>query len=203
MTEHDAYHPRPADAVEFYPERKKMIFYAALCGLFVALGFWLIRLEDKTALLGGWLTIFLFTGFGITCLLIGLLQRTRLVVSDEGVELTGSGAGLIEWSEVKQIQISEVRDTQFISLLLYDPEAYRARLPLTRRVLAGIDENLTGAHVSLPGAGLNASREEILELMVERLVKYRRSHGLNAEWEDPGDGPAGKDEPADDEEWET
>ena len=184
MTPHDAYHPRPADQRVYSPQRRRAIVGGLLLLAAAAGGVWLV--QTRREVLIGWAVAMVFGGIGAAALLLGIFQRAAMVLGDEGLEIVGSRIGVIPWADVEQIVVTQVRQQRFLSLKLRDPSAYTARLGWARRTLAGVDHRLTGAHLTLPCHGLDASFDEILTDLQTRLEAWRSRHG-GPTAPDPGD----------------
>lgn len=61
-------------------------------------------------------------------------RRPRLVISRQGVEDRAFGFGPLPWSAIVAIDETAVRQSRFLRLTLEDPGAWRARMPVGRRL---------------------------------------------------------------------
>lgn len=118
------------ERLEFTASKIKIIGLLILTVMFVGLGIWLTTYEKGSfERLIGFISIGFF-GLGFFVLPPRLkLSGPALILSREGVEDFRLKVGLIPWTDIEVIRLSQVQTTKFMELHLINPEMYSARLP--------------------------------------------------------------------------
>ncbi len=150
--------------------RRKNLPLLLACIAFVAIGvIMLVRGQWF-----GWITI-LFFG---SCLLVYVWQiidaRPRLVIDERGVLDRTLGIGRIRWSDIEHAYVVSLSSADFICLELRNSEKYLRRLSKVKRALAKANRHLGMTDFSLNLYGVNATAEEVFELVIKFCELSRR-----------------------------
>ena len=122
----------------------------------------------------GWVSI-IFFGSGIPLFAWQLYDsRPRLIIDEQGILDRTLGVGRIPWSEITQAHIQTLSGNDFICLELEHPEEYAAKLSPVRRAASSANRALGCTDFIINLSGVNASTEEIFELIMKGCEQYRR-----------------------------
>lgn len=95
------------EGIAVYPQKRKLSLAIAICGLFVAVGIWMVQDHTAESIVLGILCL-LFFGLGLLLLLYRLLVHAPLlVINEEGVSMTRFGGLFVKWEEIAFINASK------------------------------------------------------------------------------------------------
>lgn len=114
-------------------------------------------------------------------------KRPRLVISRQGVQDRAIGVGLIPWSAIAAIEETAVRQSHFLSLKLHDPGAWRARMPLWRRMVMDARAVFGVTPFSIDAQSFKVNADDLFTVIVRRWQ--------DAVSADPGARPEDPDDP--------
>ena len=153
---------------------------------FVGLGFWFLIYPPKSnnLLFGNQIVIFvaglssvIFFGLiAITIFRKFLDKKPGLIISRQGVTDNSSGvsAGLILWSDIQEIKISQVMDTKFLMLIVRNPQDYLDTItnPLKRNMMK-MNYKKHGSPISISSNALETNFDNLQKLLIEKMNEYK------------------------------
>lgn len=147
--------------------RWKYVLLLIGCIGFVAAGIWMVIDGEPF----GWLGI-LFFGSGIPLSIWQIADsRPRLVIDERGVTDRTLGIGRIAWSDIEGAYVMSISGNDFICLELKNSEKYWQKLSKVKRAMATANRQLGFTDFNLNLSGVEASTDEIFEL----IMKYSQS----------------------------
>jgi hypothetical protein len=166
---------------------KNKILLALLgCGVFVAIGVWLLTLDEaairEMRRLNDPLLVRAIGIIGIIFFsLIFLLafrklfdKRPGLILNRDGLFDNSSGvsAGLIPWPDILGTRIYQVHRQKQLVILVRDPEKYIARGSKARQLLNRTNFKMIGSPIAITSTSLKINFDDLLNLVNEYLQKY-------------------------------
>lgn len=159
-------------------------FFGSLA--FVAIGIWFLVSPPKSSnpILGNPVVIFgaglasiLFFGFVVITILRKFKdKKPGLIISPEGITDNSSGvsAGLIPWTEIEEILVTQVMHQRFLMFMVTDPEKYinRVKNPLKRGIMK-MNYKSYGSPVSISSNALNTNFEKLHVLLIRKMSEYK------------------------------
>lgn len=155
---------------------------------FVALGIWMLSLDDAEILAQrrfnnpafvhgvGALGAAFFGLCGVALVRKWFDARPGLVLSDAGFTDNASGiaAGFIPWSDVSGVAIYELQKQKMLVILLRDTDKYTERGNALRRALNRANVRLCGSPVAIPASALKIGFDDLVAAFDE----YRHRMGV-------------------------
>lgn len=133
------------------------------CMGFVGTGIWMV-VQGKSF---GWVAI-LFFGTGLVVSIWQIADsRPRLIIDERGVLDRTLGVGRIDWSDIQAAYVRSISGNDFICLELKNPEKYAQKLSNVKRAMAGANRGLGFTDFNLNLSGVEASPEEVFELLMK------------------------------------
>lgn len=130
---------------------------------FVAAGIWMV-VKGETF---GWFAI-LFFGSGVPVFIWQIADsRPRLVIDGQGVLDRTLGVGRIAWGDIAAAYVRSISGNDFICLELKDPSKYSRKLSKVKRAMASANRSLGFTDFSLNLSGVDASTDEVFELVMK------------------------------------
>lgn len=182
--------PNPAADETRVMQRKGRTFLLILgaCA-FVALGFWLMFLDDATirslhrhsqplVARGIGLVSVLFFG---ACVVKGVGE---LFNREPGLVLNGSGlldnsssgsVGLVPWSDIVDVGTFRIRNQEMVVVKVRNPQEYVRRGSTIRQALNKANQNLCGSPIAIVPGKLGMHTPELLSLVERYRQKYGKS----------------------------
>jgi hypothetical protein len=120
----------------------------------------------------------LFFGAGCLWSFVKLFDRKPgLVVDTEGIIDNASlvAAGRIAWSEIKGIELREVRSQKYVAIYVEEPGKYVKRANPLWRWLANINLKYFGTPVNISATALRTDFPKLRALLEEQFAKYSQS----------------------------
>lgn len=166
------------------PLSKTKLFFSFIGAvLFTVLGyvmfFYLADIQDRFAPWyvkgGGLLTMIIFGPFSLFHLKQLFNSEMGLVINEQGViDRSGpNGVGLIQWKDMTDIKIFQIKSTKILVLLVSNPEFYIEHAPGTiSRKLMQMNWKLSGSPINLASAGLKCSFSELETWIQEGWERY-------------------------------
>ncbi|MDB5121223.1 MAG: hypothetical protein JWN56_2441 [Sphingobacteriales bacterium] len=99
-----------------------------------------------------------------------------LIINDQGINDNSSGvsAGLILWSDIKEIRMTEVVNQKFLMLIVFNPDQYISRQSsFIKRKAMEINYKSYGSPISISANGLKTSFDELF-LLLQSEFNYRK-----------------------------
>ncbi|MDH4472782.1 MAG: STM3941 family protein [Fluviicola sp.] len=153
---------------------------------FVGIGIWfLIKppkisnpiLGNPTLIIAVGLASILFFGFVAVSIFRKLSSKNvGLIISRQGVTDNSSGvsAGLIPWTDIQEINVSQVMSQKFLLLIVRNPQEYldNVRNPIKRTAMKA-NYKMYGSPISISAKVLDTDFDRLHQLMVEKLKEYK------------------------------
>ncbi len=156
--------------------------------IFVSLGLWFsINPPTNDHWLFGNHTLFIITGlasvlfFGlVVVILVSKLsdKKPGLIISKQGImdNSTGLAAGLIAWTDIQEIKISQITSQQkFLMLFVTNPENYLDNVsnPLKRMAMK-LNHKLYGTPISISSNFIQTNFDDLHKLLIEKMNEYKK-----------------------------
>jgi hypothetical protein len=174
------------EQIEIPLSKSKMIltFFGSL--VFVGLGIWFLTNPPKS---NHWLfgnpTIVFIIGlapvifFGLVAVTIFRKfsdKKPGLTISKQGVTDNSSGvsAGLIPWTDIQEIKISQVMSQKFLMLIVRNPEDYLDKVtnPLKRNAMK-MNYKTYGSPISISSNALQTNFDDLHKLLIDKMNEYK------------------------------
>lgn len=166
--------------------KKKSVATVLGCLAFVALGSWLVSIDDPKfdarAKLAGWAAIVFFGLLVLPALRLALARSPGLILRRDGFVDSSSAipAGFVPWREVRELVVSTVSSQRMLTVKVRDPEPYLRRGNLLQRALVRANLRLTGSPINLTSNGLRIGFDELVRLFREHCERAHASPGPDA-----------------------
>ena len=174
------------EQIEIPLSKTKMMltFFGSL--LFVGLGLWfLINPPKSTHWLFGNPTVIFIAGIA-SVLFFGLVAVTifrkfsdtqpGLIINNQGITDNSSGvsAGLIPWTDIQEISISQVMNQKFLMFIVRNPEFYLDKVsnPLKRNAMK-MNYKTYGSPISISANALQTNFDDLHKLLIEKMNEYK------------------------------
>jgi len=161
-----------------------LTFFGSL--VFVGLGIWFLTNPPKS---NHWLfgnpTIVFIIGlasvifFGLVAVTIFRKfsdKKPGLTISKQGVTDNSSGvsAGLIPWTDIQEIKISQVMNQKFLMLIVRNPEDYLDKVtnPLKRNAMK-MNYKTYGSLISISSNALRTNFDDLQKLLIDKMNEYK------------------------------
>ncbi|MCR5869886.1 MULTISPECIES: STM3941 family protein [unclassified Sphingomonas] len=156
------------DRLIAHVSKLKTSLLVALSLGFVAIGVWIVRIEEIAAIIAfGWGAILLFSGFAV----IGIRQLFRdglvMEIDARGILWRRWSDQVIPWSAITRAEPRAIRGQQFLCLWLDAPERYPARSTLGW--LASLNKGMGFGDIALAVQGTDQSFQRLLEVVGNHL----------------------------------
>ena len=172
--------------IEIPLSKKKMILTLIGAIVFVGLGLWFLISPPKT---NHWLfgnPTFIFIAGLASVLFFGLIaiviakkipdNKAGLIINDEGIFDNSSGvsAGLVLWSDIKEIKVAQVMSQKFLMFIVNNPQDYidRQTNALKKK---GMQMNLKsyGSPISISANALTTNFDKLYELLQQKFKEKK------------------------------
>ena len=174
------------EQIEIPLSKTKMIMTFLGSLVFVGLGLWFLTNPPKS---NHWLfgnpTIVFIIGlasvifFGIVAITIFRKfsdKKPGLIISRQGVTDNSSGvsAGLIPWSDIQEIKISQVMNQKFLMLIVRNPQYYFENVtnPVKRNMMK-MNYKTYGSPISISSNALETNFDDLQKLLIEKMNEYK------------------------------
>jgi hypothetical protein len=172
--------------IEIPLSKKKMTLTLLGSIIFVGLGIWFLTNPPKinNSVFGNPTVIFIA---GIASILFfGLVAATifrklsdkkaGLIISRQGIIDNSSGvsAGLILWTDIEEIKVSQVMSQKLLMFIVKNPQDYlnKVKNPLKRK---GMEMNYRsyGSPISISANSLQTKFDDLYKLLTDKLKEYK------------------------------
>jgi hypothetical protein len=174
------------EQIEIPLSKKKMLLTLMGALAFVGLGFWFLISPPQSNhwLFGNSALIFvsglasiLFFGFvAITVFRKSSDNKPGLTINRQGIEDNSSGvsAGLIPWTDIQEVTLSQVMNQKFLMLIVKNPQEYLNKIknPLKRNAMK-MNYKTYGSPISISSNSLQINFDELQRLLSEKLKQYK------------------------------
>lgn len=153
--------------IETAPSRLAQIFSICIASTFIGISWLLLtnQPDNPIVLLAGTAGILYFGFVLLLAFKQALNNKPTLVVDKSGVNDTNLGAGLIKYSDIKEVHSTRYRGLVFILLTLDNPQKYLERMNLIQKSLFEVNKLLLGSGFYLKTHALNVTPEKIIEVI--------------------------------------
>lgn len=153
---------------------------------FVGLGLWfLINPPKSNHWLFGNPTLIFVVGLA-SVLFFGLVaitifrkfsdKKAGLIISKDGITDNSSGvsAGLIPWTDIQEIKVSQVMNQKFLMFIVSNPQDYldKVKNPLKRNAMK-VNYKTYGSPISISSNALKTNFDDLQKLLVEKMNEYK------------------------------
>lgn len=177
--------------IEIQTSKTKIVFSLIGSLTFVALGFMFLVfvpplnqngvLGDPALILAvGIITVLTF-GFFSAMMLVKLMDdKPGMIISKDGIlDNTGAGsasAGLIPWTEIREIKVANFLNQKFIMIAVADPDGFigKESNALKRKAMK-MNLKTYGAPIGISPNGLRIKYDELHKLLLEQMNIYKPS----------------------------
>ena len=174
------------EQIEIPLSKTKMILTFLGSLVFVGLGLWFITNPPKS---NHWLfgnpTIVFIIGLA-SVLFFGLVavtifrkfsdKKPGLTINQQGITDNSSGvsAGLIPWTDIQEIKISQVMNQKFLMFIVSNPEEYLDKVtnPLKRNAMK-MNYKTYGSPISISSNALQTNFNDLHKLLIDKMNEYK------------------------------
>lgn len=174
------------EQIEIPLSKQKMILTILGSIVFVGLGIWFLINPPKISnpIIGNPTLIFII---GLASILFfGLVAVTMfrkfsdkkpgLIISRQGITDNSSGvsAGLIPWTDIQEIKVSQVMSQKFLMFIVSNPQDYldKVKNPLKRNAMK-MNYKTYGSPISISSNALQTNFDDLQKLLVEKMNEYK------------------------------
>ena len=169
--------------------KTKVLLFLALACICVALGFWLLSLDEASFLSRkygslivhgfGLIAILVFSAAAILNVRVLFDRKPGLVFSSAGVLANRVSAALIPWSEIAGVEIFKVKTLvvwqRFLVVRLVNPEKYIELGNALKRSLNRSNYKMYGSPIIISSGALEIDLDELHAIFRVCLAKYGKS----------------------------
>ncbi len=173
--------------IEIPLSKKKNIIAFVGSLVLIVIGFWLLVNPPKSdnpilnnrILLSivGLASILFFSFTAIVSLRKYLDSKPGLVINQQGIVDNSSGVsvGLVPWSDIEEIKISQVMNQKFLMFIVSNPQIYIERVtnPLKRKIMEVNYKNY-GSPISISSNSLQTDFNSLYSLLTEKMQEYKK-----------------------------
>ena len=174
------------EQIEIPLSKTKMIMTFLGSLVFVGLGLWfLINPPKSNHWLFGNPTVIFVAGlasvifFGLIAVIIFRKfsdKKPGLTISRQGITDNSSGvsAGLIPWTDIQEIKISQVMNQKFLMLIVRNPQDYLDKVTnLLKRNAMKMNYKMYGSPISISSNALQTNFDDLHKLLIEKIKEYK------------------------------
>ncbi len=161
--------------------KKKNVLLVLGSLLFVALGFFLLMIPEEEygpSLFSKVAAYSCIVLFGL-CAIVGVMKlfdkKPGLVINDKGIFDNSSGVsvGLIPWSTIMFIRVSEIVSSKFILIGVANAEKIMSEQNIFKKFMLKSTNKIYGTPVSLNPTALQVKLEELENILLEKWNLYK------------------------------
>lgn len=174
------------EQIEIPLSKQKMLLTLLGSIVFVGLGIWFLINPPRISnpILGNPALIFilglasiLFFGLvAVTILRKFSDKKPGLIISRHGITDNSSGvsAGLILWTDIQEIKISQVMSQKFLMFIVSNPQDYLDKVtnPLKRNAMK-MNYKTYGSPISISSNALRINFNELQKILVKKMNEYK------------------------------
>lgn len=174
------------EKIEIPFSKQKMLMTLLGSIAFVGLGIWFLINPPKisnpifvnpTLIFIVGLTSVLFFGLAAVTIFRKFSdKKPGLIISRHGITDNSSGvsAGLIPWTDIQEIKISQVMSQKFLMFIVSNPQDYLDKVtnPL-KRIAMKMNYKTYGSPISISSNALRTNFNELQNLLVEKMNEYK------------------------------
>ena len=174
------------EQIEIPLSKTKMILTFLGSLMFVGLGIWFLTNPPKS---NHWLfgnpTLIRIEGiasvifFGLVAVIIFRKfsdKKPGLIINRQGIFDNSSGvsAGLIPWTDIQEIKISQVMSQKFLMFIVRNPEYYLEKVtnPLKKNAMK-MNYKTYGSPISISSNALQTNFDDLHKLLIDKMNEYK------------------------------
>lgn len=172
--------------IEIPLSNKKMTLILLGSIVFVVIGLWFLFNPPKIdnpifgsptlIIIAGLVSVIFFGLVAITIFRKLGNKRAGLIINRLGITDNSSGvsAGLIPWTDIREIKVSQVMNQKFLMFIVSNPQDYLDKVtnPLKRNAMK-MNYKTYGSPISISSNALQANFDELQKLLVEKMNEYK------------------------------
>lgn len=174
------------EQMEIPLSKTKMLLTLVGAIIFVGLGFWFLINPPKISNpIFGNPTLIFIVGLA-SILFFGLMavsifrkisdKKPGLIISRQGITDNSSSvsAGLIPWTDIQEIKVSQVMSQKFLMFIVSNPQDYldKVKNPLKRNAMK-MNYKTYGSPISISSNALQTNFDDLQKLLVEKMNEYK------------------------------
>ena len=104
-------------------------------------------------------------------------KKAGLIISREGITDNSSGvsAGLIPWTDIDDIKISQVMSQKFLLLIVKNPQDYLDKVTnALKKNAMKMNYKTYGSPISISSNALQTNFDDLHKLLLEKMNKYKK-----------------------------
>jgi hypothetical protein len=174
------------EQIEIPLSKTKMILTFLGSLIFVGLGIWfsIDSLKSNHWLFGnptinfvaGIASVIIFGLVAITIFRKFSDLKPGLTISKQGIIDNSSGvsAGLIPWTDIQEIKISQVMNQKFLMFIVRNPDEYLVKVsnPLKRNAMR-MNYKTYGSPISISSNALQTNFDDLNKLLIDKMNEYK------------------------------
>lgn len=174
------------EQIEIPLSKTKMLLTLLGSIMFVGLGLWFLINPTKinnpifdnptTIFIVGLVSIIFFGLAAVTIFRKFSDKKAGLIINREGIIDNSSGvsAGLISWTDIQEIKVSQVMNQKFLMIIVRNPQDYLDKVTnALKRNAMKINYKTYGSPISISSNALQANFDDLYKLLVEKMNEYR------------------------------
>ena len=176
----------PDDHIEIPLSKKKMTLLLIGCIVFVLLGLWMVIARPSgsgflfgnpvISLIVGMVAVLFFGMIGVSIFRKFSEKKPGLVINREGIADHSSGvsAGLIPWSDIEDVRVSQVMNQKFLMIIVSNPESYFEKVsnPIKRNAMK-MNYKSYGSPISISAGALKTDFASLERLLIEKMDQFK------------------------------
>ncbi len=174
------------EQIEIPLSKQKMLLTLLGSIVFVGLGIWFLVNPPRISnpifgnptliFIIGLASILFFGLVAVTILRKFSDKKPGLIISRQGITDNSSGvsAGLIPWTDIQEIKISQVMSQKFLMFIVSNPQDYIDKVtnPLKRNAMK-MNYKTYGSPISISSNALRTNFNELQKILVEKMNEYK------------------------------
>ena len=174
------------EQIEIPLSKKKMVLTLLGAIGFIVIGLWFIINPPKISnpIFGNPTVIFIsglasILFFGLVAITISRKFSDKtpgLIINRQGVTDNSSGvsAGIIPWTDIQEIRVSQVMNQKFLMFIVGNPQEYLEKVtnPIKRNAMK-MNYKTYGSPISISANALQTDFENLRSLLIEKMREYK------------------------------
>ena len=174
------------EQIEIPLSKIKMTLTLMASLVFVCLGIWLLVSppnirnpnsgNSTTILIIGFVSVLFFGSVAITIFRKFFDKKPGLIISRKGVTDNSSGVsvGLIPWTDIQEIKVTEVKNQKFLMFIIENPQEYLNKVtnPLKRNTMK-MNYKTFGSPISISAKALQTDFDKLEKLLRDKMNEYK------------------------------
>lgn len=172
--------------IEIPLSKTKMIMTFLGSLMFVGLGIWFLTNPPKgnhwlfenpvVIFIAGLASVIFFGLVAVTIFRKFFDNKPGLTINRQGIIDNSSGvsAGLVPWTDIQEIKISQVMSQKFLMFIVKNPEDYLVKVtnPLKRNAMK-MNYKTYGSPISISSNALQTNFDDLHKLLIDKMNEYK------------------------------